>query len=134
SLVKSSLESLPIRKDSIDVVLLTHTFESMEDPHFVLREAYRCLIPEGVIVVTGFNPISLVGLWYTIKRIFGKFPRKGKLWTAFRIKDWLRLLDFELVGSQMFYYALPIANQKIRHHLSLFERVGAKIWPFLGGT
>lgn len=134
SLVQSSLESFPVRKDCIDVVLLTHTLESMSDPHFVLREAYRSLLPEGVIVVTGFNPFSLIGLWYTVKKWFSRGEKRGKLWTAFRIKDWLGLLDFEIMGSRTFYFSLPIANQKVNQHLGFLEKLGSKLWPFFGGS
>jgi hypothetical protein len=43
-------------------VVLPHTLELARDPHQTLREVERVLVPEGRVVITGFNPASLWGL------------------------------------------------------------------------
>src|SRR5690606_29608016 len=55
-------ESLPFESQSIDLLVLPHVLECSSDPHQVLREAERVLMPEGRVVITGFNPWSLWGL------------------------------------------------------------------------
>ncbi|MEJ2554205.1 MAG: methyltransferase domain-containing protein, partial [Gammaproteobacteria bacterium] len=40
-------EMVPVQADSLDVVVLQHTLEFAREPHEVLREVDRMLIPEG---------------------------------------------------------------------------------------
>ncbi len=55
-------EQLPFDSDSLDLLVLPHTLEMASDQHMVLREAQRVLMPEGRLVIAGFNPWSLWGL------------------------------------------------------------------------
>ena len=59
---------LPFAENSIDLIVLPHALEFTDDPHLMLREAYRVIRPEGQIVIAGFNPFSLFGA----KRYFGR--------------------------------------------------------------
>ena len=47
--------ALPFPDQSLDLVVLPHTLELSQDPHATLREVYRVLVPEGKVVVCGFN-------------------------------------------------------------------------------
>src|SRR5579872_3661764 len=47
-------DKLPILSDSVDVIYLAHCLELIKNPHEVLRESYRSLIPEGHIIVSHF--------------------------------------------------------------------------------
>src|SRR5256885_235012 len=49
---------LPIATQSVDLVALPHVLESHPNPHEVLREAERVLMPEGQVVISGFNTFS----------------------------------------------------------------------------
>ena len=60
--VINGYEELPFATHSIDLVVMPHILEFAEDPHQVLREVERVLVPEGHVVITGFNPASLWGL------------------------------------------------------------------------
>jgi len=134
SVIKAEFGKLPLQSDSVDVVVLTHSLEQVKNPHQVLREAYRILIPEGHIIITGFNPISLCGLWMLFKQLFQKHPKKGKLLGNWRVRDWLKLLDFQLVGGQKFYFRPPLSNTKVMQKLAFLDKIGAKLWPFFGGA
>ena len=46
---------------SLDLVVLPHALELARDPHLTLREVERVLVPEGRVVIVGFNPASLWG-------------------------------------------------------------------------
>lgn len=92
-------EALPILNDSIDLIVLNHTLEQSATgyhPHKILREAYRALIPGGHIVITGINPLSYWGC-----KLF-MFDFKTKLVRLSTLKDWLSLLDFELLPTSVF--------------------------------
>ncbi|MDF6651835.1 class I SAM-dependent methyltransferase, partial [Escherichia coli] len=52
-------DELPFASQRIDLVALPHLLEFTDDPHEVLRAVARVLMPEGRLVITGFNPLSL---------------------------------------------------------------------------
>lgn len=133
SLIRGESENLALLHDSVDVVVLTHTLELASQPHQVLREAHRCLIPEGHIVITGINPFSLWGVWTLIKRLFSK-QSSNKLISPHRVKDWLKLLDFDVRKSEMFFYRPPLSSKTMMNRLTFLESVGKRFWPILGGA
>jgi ubiquinone/menaquinone biosynthesis C-methylase UbiE len=55
------LRELPFAANSIDLAVMPHVLESHDNPHQILREVERILIPDGQLVITGFNPLSLWG-------------------------------------------------------------------------
>ncbi len=95
--------ALPLASDSIDLVLLHHSLEFMDDPHAVLREAERVLIAEGHLVVVGFNPWSLSTLLERIARRPAPVTRVG----LNRLADWVRLLGFEVRTARHFHLPPP---------------------------
>ncbi len=134
SSLPGAIEAFPLRTDSVDVVVLPHTLEHALNPHEVLREAHRVLIPEGHVVITGFNPMSMWGLWHGWKQMTGKIPRKGKMLSANRLRDWLKLLNFQIVGGQNFYFRPPLSSVKWQGRLAFLESWGQNCWPFFGGA
>ena len=67
-------ESLPFDTESIDTVVVFHGFEVCEEPHQALREVHRVLVPNGNLIIVGFNPESIFGLGWLINRFV--FPSK----------------------------------------------------------
>jgi SAM-dependent methyltransferase len=123
---------LPFTGNSLDLVLLPHTLEFSENPHQTLREAERVLVPEGHIMITGFNPISAWGL----RRFVSKresYPWNGRAFSLLRIKDWLELLGFELVAGHMACYAPPCRNPVWLDKLRFMDKAGDRWWPMMGG-
>ena len=45
--VRAAPDFLPIESNSIDLVLLPHILEFSANPHQILREVHRVLVPEG---------------------------------------------------------------------------------------
>lgn len=130
----SDSESFPIESESMDVVVLPHTLEFETTPHQVLREANRVLIGEGHLIIIGFNPWSLWGLWRLFLAWRDRPPWNGKFIALPRIKDWLSLLDFELISTEHFYFRPPLKNQKFLQRLLFMEKAGKYLCPFLGGV
>lgn len=126
---------LPLRSDSVDVVLLPHMLDFGVAPHEVLREVERVLVPEGYVVIMGFNPWSLWGL----RRLFtwrrhGQAPWHGTFRGTLRIKDWLALLGFDVVSTRFCFFRPPLKHAGLMKRLQWMERLGGRWWPYLGGT
>ena len=101
---------LPFAENAVDLIVMPHALEFTDDPHLMLREAYRVIRPEGQIVIAGFNPFSLYGA----KRYFGRSqtpPWNGNFIALYRLKDWLTLLGFEVVGGRLEAYAPPFSAE-----------------------
>ena len=137
-------DALPFDSNSLDLVVLPHALELARDPHLALREVERVLVPEGRIVIVGFNPTSLWGLRQRLGRWRQRLnadpqrglllPNAGEFIGYRRLRDWLRLLSFEVEAGRFGCYRPPVASG---HWLSRFEwteRVGDRWWPVFGAV
>ncbi len=125
--------ALPIQTGVADLVVLPHTLEFSESPHQVLREVLRILMPEGHVIVSGFNPWSLWGARRRGSRIETN-PWCGQFINLPRLRDWLALLGFEVSGGRMACYVPPLASEKWRRRFEFMEKMGERWWPFAGGV
>ncbi|MEO0368447.1 MAG: methyltransferase domain-containing protein, partial [Pseudomonadota bacterium] len=130
SVVVADLEALPFPQDCFDTVILAHALENSSSPHSILREASRVLKPEGHLVLTGFNPYSLVGLQ---RKLGMRAVPRGTSYPSRRIIDWLELLEFEVVGSSMHQYGPLTRSKRLKRPLRFMENVGDRWFPLLGG-
>ena len=121
---------LPLDADSISGVILPHMLEAHELPHQVLREVHRVLRPDGCLLLTGFNPFSLVGLQRYV-RPAAVYP--GHYYSVRRVMDWLQLLGFEVVSSAMYQYAPLSKSQRLRSAFNFLNSVGDRWLPMFGG-
>ena len=99
-LVTGAATSLPIDSHAVDVVILPHVLEFESRPHEALRESSRVLVPEGSLVVLGFNPLSIIGLRRVFKHRAEVAPWCGTYFGAGRLRDWLTLLGFDIVDQR----------------------------------
>lgn len=125
---------LPLAGQSVDLVALPHALESAADPHLVLREAERVLIPEGQLVISGFNPLSLWRLRQLFARKGAGAPWEARFIGLLRLKDWLHLLGFELNGGRFGCYAPPFEAQRWQSRFAFMDKAGARWWPIMGGA
>lgn len=132
-MVRSELDCLAVASDSVDVVVLPHTLAFHPNPHQVLREVERVLIPEGHLVILGFNPWSLWGGQRLLLRWCGHAPWCGKFLSPLRVRDWLSLLGFDVVHSESYFYRPAIARARVLDRLRFLERFGQRYWSPLGG-
>lgn len=137
-------EALPFADQSLDLVVLPHTLERAEDPHRSLAEVDRVLRPEGRVVILGLNPVSLWGLrqrlghgarWMGLCRHRPLYlPAAQERIGYWRLRDWLRLLNFELEVGRMGCYRAPLSTERWLARYAWMERVGAHWWPVLGAA
>jgi len=124
---------LPFDSACIDLVILPHVLEFSPHPHQVLREVERILVPEGSVVVTGFNPYSLWGLRRRLSRK-GVFPWRGNYLSVPRLKDWLTLLSLETQAGAFGCYAPAVSDPRWIQRWSFMDKAGDRWWPFAGGV
>ncbi|HEV7477522.1 MAG TPA: methyltransferase domain-containing protein [Burkholderiales bacterium] len=125
---------IPLASQSIDLIALPHVLESHDNPHEVLREAERVLMPEGRLVISGFNTASL----WRLRQLFISKKRAEPPWDArfiglLRLRDWLRVLGFELDGGRFGCYAPPFRSRLWLDRFAFMEKAGARWWPITGG-
>ena len=125
---------LPFATGSLDLVLLPHVLEFSPHPHRVLREVERVLVPEGSVVISGFNPFSLWGARRLVAKRTAAVPWTGHFRSAMRIRDWLTLLGFEVQGSAFGAYAPPAGSPRWLERWRFLDRAGPRWWPVLGGS
>ena len=124
----------PWPADALDLVVLPHGLEHGADPYACLREIERVLIPEGHLLISGFEPLSLWGLM-----LRGRRPRvgsacEGELIALHRLKDWLRLMGFEIRRSQSFGWSPPWGSEVWRRRWAWSDALGPRWLPRLGGA
>ena len=124
---------LPVTSGSIDLVLLPHVLEFSTNPHQILREVERALVPDGHLVVTCFNPMSLWGVRHSLGKC-DAYPWQGRFIHLLRLKDWLALLGFEMAGGAMGCYVPPFTSQKWIDRFKFMDAAGDRWWPISGAV
>jgi SAM-dependent methyltransferase len=137
-------DALPLDAQSLDLVVLPHSLELAEDPHRALGEVDRVLRPEGHAVILGFNPTSLWGLRQRLGHVrrslgLGKnkplfMPRAGEFIGYRRLRDWLRLLSFDVVSARFGCYRPPLTSPVWLERCAWMDRVGERWWPVFGSV
>lgn len=154
-------DALPFPSQSLDLVVLPHALEFSRDPHLTLREVERVLVPEGRVLITGFNPASLWGLRHRRERrrlmagatrsglAVEQTPREpslsmadhqviggpiGETISVPRLRDWLRLLSFELEGARFGCFRPPMEQARWLDRWAWVDRLGARWCPVVGGV
>jgi SAM-dependent methyltransferase len=134
ALVRGRGAELPVATQSMDLVLLPHVLEFARDPHQILREVDRVMMPEGRLIIIGFNPWSLWGLRQAFGRRGDEHPWCGEFISMVRLKDWLALLGFDVSAGRLSCYVPPLANERWLNRFSFMEAAGDRWWGIAGGV
>jgi SAM-dependent methyltransferase len=127
-------EEMPIASQSVDLVVMAHVLEFADHPHAILREVERILVPEGRLVITGFNPWSLWGVRQSLDWSRTSYPWNGRFISLTRLKDWLSLLDMEVNAGRLWAYGLPVQSPGWRARFEVLEKMGDRWWAIGGGV
>lgn len=125
--------ALPFSSNSIDLVVLPHILEFSHNPHQILREIERILIPEGQLIITGFNPFSMWGIKQRLNRS-GNFPWSGQYLSIPRLNDWLALLGFESDRGTFGCYAPPATQRQWLQRWQKIETTSERWLNFSGAV
>ncbi len=126
--------TLPVSADSVDLVLLPHTLDFSRNPHQILREVERILIPEGRVIIFGFSPWSFWGLWRLFKRRSKAVPWCGQFISPQRMRDWLCLLGLDIHSCEGLMFRPPLARERVMQQMQMMERIGGRFWPLFSGA
>ena len=128
-------------------MVLPHTLELSADPHHVLREVERVLVPEGRVVISGFNPNS----WWGWRQSYGALgrPAAARWMRAVRActcpkrasssgrgacATGCRLLSFEVESGRFGCYRPAVRTEKWLNRTAWMDRVGHRWWPIFGAV
>ena len=131
--LRADFRDLPIASNSVDLVVLPHALEFSDNPHQILREVARVLLPEGQVLMACFNPLSLWGL----RRAFGSkkaYPWSGRFIHLQRLKDWCALLGLEITAGRMGCYVPPCTTDKWLGRFAFMDAAGDRWWPVAGSV
>ena len=133
--------ALPFPANSLDLVILPHALELSGDPHATLREVERVLVPEGRVVISGLNPTSLWSMRQRRAHFYQRMgssdlflPQAGEFIGYWRLRDWLRLLSFEVESGRFGCYRPALTSQKWLARFEWMDKAGARWWPIFGAV
>jgi len=102
--IQSTANLMPIKTESIDMIIVPHLLEFEHNQHHVLREIERVLKPEGKLLILSFNPWRLYAHWQYFKNREKHDPLHGVFIRRAKIIDWLKLLNFEVESTVGFNF------------------------------
>jgi SAM-dependent methyltransferase len=129
--LQCDFDALPFPENSLDLLVLPHTLEMAADPHHRLREAARVLRPEGRLFLLGFNPVSLWGLR---SQLTPALPPRRQWIGYWRLRDWLRLLGFDIDRAQFGAYSPAWGTESWLARSAWMDRLGPTWWPVFGAV
>ncbi|BCN93572.1 SAM-dependent methyltransferase [Thiomicrorhabdus immobilis] len=124
--VQAELDFLPIGKDKADVVFLPHTLETVDDPYYLLRQVDSMLVPEGHIVLTGFNPIACMPFRLKHFSTLQGF-NQANYRRANRIKEWLEVLGYEVKVIEYSSVMCFTGGEKYAFWAKIIEKVESSL-------
>jgi SAM-dependent methyltransferase len=127
---------LPIANGSLDLLLLPHRLEFSERPHQTLREAERVIMPDGHLLISGFNPLSTWGMKSSISKLLKRkpsYPWHGNFIGLTRVKDWLTLLGFEVMSVNMGCNMPPFEQPQWYDRLECWDEFSERYCALMGG-
>ena len=74
----------------------------------MLRELYRVVVPNGRVILLGFNPWSPFGARMAMGRWSSGSVWRNHFLSATRMNDWLQLLGFEIESTDYGFHRLPL--------------------------
>ena len=124
----TDLDQLPLKTASVDTLVLLHTLERQAKPLALIAEIERVLVADGELIVAGFNPHSLFGL-FSRHREYDITPCRH---SPARVRQWLDLTDLQVERLVSNYFRPPIASQRWRGRTELLDRLGLRLLPNRG--
>ena len=119
---------LPLPDVHLDRLLLAHALEFEHDPGRLLDECWRVLDGAGRLMVIVPNRR---GIWARAERFpFGH----GRPFSSRQLRRLLKLHGFEPRQTHRAVFIPPLECQFFQRFIPAIERIGARLWPAMGGV
>jgi SAM-dependent methyltransferase len=121
-------DALPFPDAMFDRILVVHGLEGADSVRPLMRQLWRVLAPEGRILIVAPNRTSL---WAQIERspfAHGRPFHRGEL------DRLLKASMFEPLQWDCALYGPPLNGRRLVRTGMGWERLGARLWPRLGGV
>lgn len=120
--------NLPFETNSIDMILVIHSLEFLDNPEKTFEELWRALKSSGRIIVVVPNRM---GLWARMDNSpFGQ----GQPYSAGQVEQFLKSNLFVHERTEHALFMPPITKPLFLHGANIFEKIGRYIFPALGGV
>ena len=133
SSVEADFTELPFLPDSIDLVVMPHTLDRLADPQALLKSVYDVLIPEGHVIILGYNAWS----FWRLAKIFRRHDvllQRAQFHGAGQVRRWLHHAGFQIVYHNSVAHRPPIADEEWIKRLLFLEPTGQLLWPHFGAV
>lgn len=125
-------EFLPFAFSNIDLVIASHALDCTRQPHQVLREIERVLVPEGHCILVGFNPFSFKGVGQ-LRHLYRRDEKPCHFYSTFRVRDWLSVLGFEVCETVSTGFCPVFGGNYLFQQTRWLDRMGDK-FRFMTGN
>jgi len=132
--VLSDVNQLPFGRRAADLIIMPHTLDLKYSPIHVLREVSQIIDDDGILALTGFNPMSFMGVSKLITKKIKRRKDVPPSYTPGRVKEWLQLIGFEVTASCYIDYLPPINHAGVRKALGFVDKAGERWWPVFAGV
>lgn len=95
---------LPFQNRSLELIIASHILDTTDDPESICREFVRVLSADGLLIITMFNPKSLIGHTKNSKFISKELNKTWRRLNAKRIREWLLVLGLEVEQAKFGIY------------------------------
>ena len=109
--IQAKAYRLPLKCDSIDMIIVPHLLEFDAYRFQTMREIERVLKPEGILLVLNFNPWSVWVRYLYLWDIQWADSWRGHFISRSRLLDWLKLLNFEVTMTADFNINSVVSRQ-----------------------
>lgn len=129
----SSINQLPLQRDSVDCVFAPLTLNAFSHNVELLDEVDRVLKPMGYAVFLAVNPVSLWGMWLKLSRSNCFATKNNGLHSSLFTQHALSHRGYEICHLSNFYYIPPVSSQKMLSGLSILNVIGKMLSPLPSG-
>ncbi len=119
---------LPLETNSVDMILMVHALEFLDSPEATFEELWRVLKSSGRLLIVVPNRM---GLW--VRADWSPFGQ-GTPFSARQVEAFLRDNLFVHEGTQHALFTPPFRHPILLRLAGFFEKVGAYLYPALGGV
>lgn len=127
------VQQLSIATDSVDAVLLPHVIEFIGNTSQLMGEVERILIPEGRVVIVGFNPLNPWALWQLNRFNWANHNESQEFFSHWKVRDCLKVHGFEVESIDMNYFIMPKQGDYLGQHFKAMSDFTQDWCPFLYG-